>query len=35
MNPLVLCVDDEIENVDTLERLLRKRYRVLKATSGT
>lgn len=30
----ILCVDDEIDNVDTLERLLRKNYRVLKATSG-
>lgn len=30
----VLCVDDEIDNVDSLERLLRKNYRVLKATSG-
>lgn len=30
----ILCVDDEIDNVDALERLLRKNYRVLKATSG-
>ncbi|MNJ99856.1 Hydrogenase transcriptional regulatory protein hupR1 [compost metagenome] len=30
----VLCVDDEIDNVDALERLFRKKYTVLKATSG-
>jgi signal transduction histidine kinase len=30
----VLCVDDEIDNVDALERLFRKQYTVLKATSG-
>lgn len=30
----ILCVDDEIDNVDALERLFRKRYTVLKATSG-
>lgn len=30
----VLCVDDEIDNVDALERLFRKKYSVLKATSG-
>jgi len=30
----ILCVDDESDNVDALERLFRKKYRVLKATSG-
>lgn len=30
----ILCVDDEIDNVDALERLFRKKYTVLKATSG-
>ncbi len=30
----VLCVDDEKDNVDALERLFRKKYSVLKATSG-
>ncbi|MCX7979101.1 MAG: response regulator, partial [Bdellovibrionaceae bacterium] len=32
--PRILCVDDEVSNVDALERLLRKKYDVLKATSG-
>lgn len=30
----ILCVDDEIDNVDALERLFRKKFTVLKATSG-
>lgn len=30
----ILCVDDEIDNVEALERLFRGRYKVLKATSG-
>lgn len=30
----ILCVDDELDNVDSLERLFRKKYTVLKATSG-
>lgn len=30
----LLCVDDEIDNLDALERLFRKDYEVLKATSG-
>ncbi|WP_413558687.1 response regulator [Bdellovibrio sp. HCB209] len=30
----ILCVDDEIDNVEALERLFRKKYTVLKATSG-
>lgn len=34
MKQTILCVDDEIDNVDALERLLRKKYTVLKATSG-
>lgn len=31
----ILCVDDEIDNVDALERLFRKKYSILKATSGS
>lgn len=34
MKHTVLCVDDEVDNVDALERLFRKKYKVLKATSG-
>lgn len=34
MKHTILCVDDEPDNVDALERLFRKRYEVLKATSG-
>lgn len=34
MKHTLLCVDDEIDNVDALERLFRKKYTVLKATSG-
>jgi len=30
----ILCVDDESDNVDALERLFRRKYHVLKATSG-
>jgi len=33
-NPTLLCVDDEKDNVEALERLFRKKYKVLKATSG-
>lgn len=32
--PTILCVDDETDNVEALERLFRKKYNVLKATSG-
>lgn len=32
--PTILCVDDEIDNVEALERLFRKKFDVLKATSG-
>lgn len=32
--PTILCVDDEIDNLDALERLFRKKYHVLKAESG-
>ncbi len=32
---IILCVDDELDNVEALERLFRKHYTVLKATSGT
>ena len=35
MKHSILCVDDEIDNVDALERIFRKNYQVLKATSGT
>lgn len=34
MKHSILCVDDEIDNVEALERLFRKKYSVLKATSG-
>lgn len=34
MKHSILCVDDENDNVEALERLLRKKYHVLKATSG-
>lgn len=30
----ILCVDDEIDNVEALERLFRRKYTVLKAVSG-
>ncbi len=33
MKHTLLCVDDEVDNVDSLERLFRKKYRVLKATT--
>ncbi len=35
MKHTILCVDDESDNVDSLERLFRTKYKVLKATSGT
>ena len=34
MKHAILCVDDELDNVEALERLFRKKYKVLKATSG-
>ncbi|CAN5468730.1 hypothetical protein BH10BDE1_BH10BDE1_25620 [soil metagenome] len=34
MKHTILCVDDEVDNVDSLERLFRTKYKVLKATSG-
>ena len=34
MKHTILCVDDETDNVDALERLFRRKYNVLKATSG-
>nr|HMN68033.1 response regulator [Bdellovibrionales bacterium] len=34
MKHAILLVDDEADNVDALERLFRKKYKVLKATSG-
>lgn len=30
----ILCVDDEIDNVEALERLFRRKYNILKAMSG-
>ncbi|MBX2987576.1 MAG: hybrid sensor histidine kinase/response regulator [Bdellovibrionaceae bacterium] len=34
MKQTILCVDDETDNVDALERLFRKKFQVLRATSG-
>lgn len=34
MKHTILVVDDEVDNVDALERLFRRKYNVLKATSG-
>ena len=34
MKPTILCVDDEIDNVEALERTFRRSYTVLTATSG-
>lgn len=34
MKHSILCVDDEIDNVDALERLFRRKYNVFRATSG-
>jgi two-component system sensor histidine kinase/response regulator len=34
MKHSILCVDDEVDNVDALERLFRRKYNVLKATSA-
>ena len=34
MKHAILCVDDEIDNVEALERLFRRKYKVFKATSG-
>src|SRR6266404_2253285 len=34
MRHSILCVDDEVDNVEALERLFRRKYNVLKATSG-
>ena len=34
MKQEILLVDDEVDNVDALERIFRKDYVVLKATSG-
>lgn len=34
MKHSVLCVDDEVDNVEALERLFRRKYKVFKATSG-
>lgn len=31
--PLLLCIDDEVDNLDALERLFRKRFQVLKAVT--
>jgi signal transduction histidine kinase len=34
MKHSILCVDDEVDNVDALERLFRRKFEVLKATSA-
>ena len=34
LKPPLLCLDDEKDNLDALERLFRKKYEVLKATSA-
>ena len=34
MKQTILCVDDESDNLDALERLFRRNYKVLKAASG-
>lgn len=34
MKHAILCVDDEPDNLDALERVFRRKYKVLKATSG-
>jgi signal transduction histidine kinase len=34
MKHTILCVDDELNNVEALERLLRKKYTILKAESA-
>ncbi|NJM09755.1 MAG: response regulator [Bdellovibrionaceae bacterium] len=34
MKHTILVVDDEVDNVDALERLFRRKYNVIKATSG-
>lgn len=34
LKPLILCLDDESDNLDALERLFRKKFNVLKATSA-
>lgn len=34
LKPDLLCVDDEVDNLDALERLFRKKYNVLKASSA-
>ena len=34
MKHSILCVDDEVDNVDALERLFRRKYNVLKATGA-
>ena len=34
MKPSILCVDDEIDNVEVLERTFRTSYNVITATSG-
>ena len=35
MKHSILCVDDEVDNVDALERLFRRKYEVFKCTSPT
>ena len=34
LRPTLLCLDDETDNLDALERLFRKKYHVLKANTA-
>ncbi|OYZ11319.1 MAG: hybrid sensor histidine kinase/response regulator [Bdellovibrio sp. 28-41-41] len=34
IKPTILCVDDENDNLEALERIFRKKYNILKAISG-
>lgn len=34
VKPTILCVDDENDNLEALERIFRKKYNILKASSG-
>lgn len=34
VKPTILCVDDENDNLEALERIFRKKYNVLRASSG-
>ena len=34
LKPTLLCLDDECDNLDALERIFKKKYNVLKVTSA-